>query len=83
MNNLMNNLFGVLNVDYCSVFLALSAWALLVTLISGLLLILNLLKIVKLKGYSPHLLSIAVNSAVCYLMNRLYYSMCVKSLHSF
>ena len=81
MNNLINILFGELNIDFCYLFMVISALSLFVFVISGILLLLNLLKVLNInKYYSSQLFYMLLNSIFVYFINRLYYSMCIKTL---
>ena len=81
MNNLIKILFGELNMDFCYLFMVISALALFVFVMTGILLLLNLLKVLNInKYYSSQLFYMLLNSIFVYFINRLYYSMCIKTL---
>ena len=81
MNNLINILFGEFNIDFCYLFMVISALSLFVFVISCILLLLNLLKVLNInKYYSSQLFYMLLNSIFVYFINRLYYSMCIKTL---
>ena len=81
MNNLIKILFGELNMDFCYLFMVISALALFVFVMTGILLLLNLLKVLNIKKYySSQLFYMLLNSIFVYFINRLYYSMCIKTL---
>ena len=81
MNNLIKILFGELNMDFCYLFMVISALALFVFVMTGILLLLNLLKVLNInKYYSSQLFYMLLNSIFVYFINRLYFSMCIKTL---
>ena len=81
MNNLIKILFGELNMDLCYLFMVISALALFVFVMTGILLLLNLLKVLNIKKYySSQLFYMLLNSIFVYFINRLYFSMCIKTL---
>jgi len=81
MNNLIKILFGELNMDFCYLFMVISALALFVFVMTGILLLLNLLKVLNIKKYySSQLFYMLLNSIFVYFINRLYFSMCIKTL---
>ena len=78
-NNVMNLLFGDLNNQYCKYFFVLSVLGLITTIIFTVLLLLRTFKLIK--NYNSFMLfQLVINSLLFYFVNRLYYSMCMKSL---
>ena len=78
-NNIMNLLFGDLNNQYCKYFFVLSVLGLITTIIFTVLLLLRTFKLIK--NYNSFMLfQLVINSLLFYFVNRLYYSMCMKSL---
>lgn len=78
-NNIINLLFGDLNNQYCKYFFVLSALGLITTIIFTVLLLLKTFKLIK--NYNSFMLfQLVINSLLFYFVNRLYYSMCMKSL---
>ena len=78
-NNIMNLLFGDLNVKYCKYFFVLSVLGLITSIIFTVLLLLRMFKLIK--NYNSFILfQLFINSLLFYFVNRLYYSMCIKSL---
>ena len=78
-NNIMNLLFGDLNIQYCKYFFVLSVLGLITTVIFTVLLLLRTFKLIK--NYNSFILfQLVINSLLFYFVNRLYYSMCMKSL---
>ena len=78
-NNVMNLLFGDLNNQYCKYFFVLSVLGLITTIIFTVLLLLRTFKLIK--NYNSFILfQLVINSLLFYFVNRLYYSMCMKSL---
>jgi hypothetical protein len=78
-NNIINLLFGDLNNQYCKYFFVLSVLGLITTIIFTVLLLLRMFKLIK--NYNSFMLfQVVINSLLFYFANRLYYSMCMKSL---
>ena len=78
-NNIINLLFGDLNNQYCKYFFVLSVLGLITTIIFTVLLLLRMFKLIK--NYNSFMLfQLVINSLLFYFVNRLYYSMCMKSL---
>lgn len=77
----MNDLFGPLSKNYCDYFYFLSVFSFLSFIIILSTLIVGLFyKKYRDMHTSSFLLFSAINSLIMYFINRLFYTMCVKSL---
>ena len=82
MSNFMTNLFGPLNKDWCDYFLIISMIMYVFFIIAIVTEVVFIFKHYKTLNFRNimHGFLMLINAFLAYMVNRLLYSMCVKSL---
>ena len=78
MQQFMDQLFGPLDVTYCNYFYVISVFGFVAFFMAALNLV---FKLVNKKKMGAMELSMCVQGGLMYFLNRLLYSMCVRSLN--